>query len=129
VVASYSINSAGIPTPVQTAPSGDAPYSVLIDSSGKYLYTANRGSNNVSGYSITNGAFTVLSGSPFTSGLSATGLVEDNTKTYVIAAASGGSNDYTLYSFDALTAGKLDAISVGASGSDPAGAIAVAATH
>jgi 6-phosphogluconolactonase len=114
---------------VQTTASGDAPYSVLIDSSGKYLYTANRGSNNVSGYSILNGVFTPLSGSPYASGLSATALVEDNSKNYVIGASLNGSYDYTVYSFDALTAGKLDAVSVGASGSDPAGAVAVAATH
>jgi len=55
--------------------------------------------------------------------------VEDNTHKYVIAAAANGSSDYTMYSFDALSAGKLDAVSVGASGTDPAGSIAIAATH
>jgi 6-phosphogluconolactonase len=128
-VASYSISTAGIPTAVQTAASGDGPFAIMIDSTGTYLYAANRSSANISGYSIASGAFTALSGSPYSSGLSATALVEDNTDKYVIAAASNGSYDYTLYSFDALTAGKLDAVSVGASGSDPAGSIAVAATH
>jgi hypothetical protein len=128
-VASYSISSAGIPTAVQTATTGDAPFSVMIDSTGAYLYTANRGTSNVSGFSISSGVFTALSGSPFAGGLSVTSLVEDNTDKYVIGAAVNGSYDYTLYSFDALTSGKLDAVSVGASGSDPAGSIAVAATH
>ena len=128
-VASYSLNSSGVATAVQTAVSGDAPYGITIDSTGTYLYTANRGSANVSGYSIASGVFTALSGSPYSSGLSATALVEDNSKKYLVAAASNGSYDYTLYSFDALTAGKLDAVSVGASGSDPAGSVAVAATH
>jgi 6-phosphogluconolactonase (cycloisomerase 2 family) len=128
-VATYSVSSAGVPTAVGTAVTGDAPFSILIDSTGKYLYTANRGSGNVSGYSIASGVLTALSGSPYASGLSASALVEDNSDKYLVGVASNGSYDYTLYSFDALTAGKLDAVSVGASGSDPAGSIAVAATH
>lgn len=128
-VASYSVTSTGATTLVNSAVTGDAPYSVMIDNAGTYLYTANRGSANVSGYSIANGVMTALVGSPYSSGLSATALAEDNTHKYVIAAASNGSYDYTLYSFDALAAGKLDAVSVGASGSDPAGSVAIAATH
>ena len=128
-VASYSVTSTGATTLVQTAVSGDAPYSVMIDNAGTYLYTANRGSGNVSGFSIASGVMTVLAGSPYTSGLSATALAEDNTHKYIISAASNGSYDYTLYSFDALTSGKLDAVSVGASGTDPAGSVAIAATH
>lgn len=128
-IASYSIGATGALTAIQTAVAGDAPSAVLIDSTGKYLYAANRGSGNVSGYSIASGVLTALLGSPYSSGLGTAALVEDNSNKYVIAAASAGSNDYTVYSFDALTAGKLDAVSVGASGSDPAGSIAVAATH
>jgi 6-phosphogluconolactonase (cycloisomerase 2 family) len=128
-IASYGITGAGVATAVQTAASGDAPYSILIDSTGKYLYTANRGSGNISGYAITSGVFTALTGSPYASGLSATGLAEDNTSKYVVGVALNGSYDYTLYSFDALTGGKLDAVAVGASGGDPAGSVAVAATH
>ena len=128
-VASYGISNLGVPTPVDTVVTGDAPFSVMIDTSGTYLYTANRGSGNVSGYKIASGVLTTLPGSPYASGLSATALVEDNTQKYVIAAAANGSNDYTMYSFDALLAGKLDAVSVGASGTDPAGSIAIAATH
>ena len=128
-VASYNISSGGVPTLAQLAVSGDAPFSMMIDNAGAYLYSANRGSANVSGYSIANGVMTALPGSPYTSGLSASALAEDNTHKYVIAAAANGSNDYTMYNFDALTAGKLDAVSVGASGSDPAGSVAIAATH
>ena len=128
-VASYSVTSTGATTLVQAAVSGDAPFSVMIDNSGTYLYTANRGSGNVSGYSISGGVLSALTGSPYTSGLSATALAEDNLHKYVISAASNGSNDYTMYSFDALSAGKLNAVAVGASGSDPAGSWAIAATH
>ena len=128
-VASYSISSAGVPAAVAIAATGDAPYGILIDSTGTYLYTANRGSANISGFGIASGAFTPLAGSPYASGLGATALAEDNTQKYVVGAASNGSSDFTLYSFDALSAGKLDAVSVGTSGSDPAGSVAVAATH
>ena len=128
-IATYSISTTGVPIAAQTAVTGDAPFSVLIDSTGKYLYTANRGSANVSGYSVSSGVLTALSGSPYASGLGASALVEDNSNKYLISAALNGSNDYTLYTFDALTAGKLDAIAVGASGSDPAGSIAAATTH
>jgi 6-phosphogluconolactonase len=130
VVASYSVTSATAAlTVAQTVVTGDSPYAVLIDSVGKYLYTANRGTGNVSGFAITAGAFTALSGSPYSSGLTATGLVEDNSAKYVVAASSGGSPDYSVYSFDSTLAGKLDSASTGASGTDPAGAIAIAATH
>ncbi len=129
VVASYSINSSGVPGSVATATTGDIPYSVLADSTGKYVYTANRSTGNVSAFSVSNGTFTAITSSPFAAGLTATALVEDNSKTYIISAAFGGSNDYTLFAFDAIAPGKLDALSVGASGTEPAGAIAVAATH
>ena len=128
-VATFTLTATGIPTLLQLVVSGDAPYSVMIDNSGTYLYTANRGSGSVSGYTIASTGLTALSGSPYSSGLSATALVEDNSSKYIVGAALNGSYDYTLYSFDALTAGKLDAVAVGASGSDPAGSVAVAATH
>ncbi len=129
LIASYSIGSGGALTGVQTIASGDAPYALLAESTGAYLYAANRGGGTVSGYAIASGAFTALSGSPYTSGVTATALAEDNSGKYLIGVALGGSYDYTLYSFDALSAGKLDAVATGASGTDPAGSIAVAATH
>ena len=129
-VASYSLASGGALTAVQTlAASGNAPYAVLLDSTGAYAYTANRFDGTVSGYSVSGGTLTALAGSPYSAGSLATALVRDNSAKYVIAAAFGGSSDLTLYSFDALTTGKLDAVATQASGTDPAGAIALAATH
>jgi 6-phosphogluconolactonase len=129
-VASYSLASGGALTGVQTlAASGNAPFSVLLDSTGDYAYTANKSDGTVSGYSVASGTLAALTGSPFASGSLVTALVRDNSSKYVIGAAFGGSSDLTLYAFDALTTGKLDAVATAASGSDPAGAIAVAATH
>ncbi len=129
-ISSYSVSSAGLLTVVQTlAAGGNAPYGLLLDATGAYMYAANRGDGTVSGYSVTNGNLTGLPSSPFAAGASPLALVEDNSKKYVIGVAAGGSSDVTLYAFDAVTNGKLDAVGVIASGSDPAGAVAVAATH
>lgn len=129
-VASYSLAAGGALTSVQAlATSGNGPFSILLDSAGSYLYTANRSDNSVSGYTVSSGTLMPLAGSPFASGASATTLVEDNSKKYVVAGSFGGASDLTLYAFDALTAGKLDAVATAASGTAPAGTIAVAATH
>jgi 6-phosphogluconolactonase (cycloisomerase 2 family) len=57
-------------TLMDTFTAGTTPFSISIDPSGKYVYVANFGSNNVSAYSIDNtGALTALAGSPFSSGL------------------------------------------------------------
>jgi hypothetical protein len=46
-----------------------------------------------------------------------------------MAAAVGGSPDLTMYSFDITTPGKLDPATSKATGTDPAGAVAIALTH
>ena len=50
--------------------SPSSPVSITVDSTGKFAYVANAGSNNVSGYTINSstGALTSISGSPFTAG-------------------------------------------------------------
>ncbi len=130
-VSSYSLAANGGLTQVQAlAASGNAPFSVLLDSTGTYAYVANRADGTISGYTVgTAGTLTALGSSPYTAGTLATALAEDNSKKYVVAASFGGTNDVTLYSFDATTAGKLDTVTSGLSGTDPAGAIAVATTH
>jgi 6-phosphogluconolactonase (cycloisomerase 2 family) len=59
-------------TPVAGSPftTGTFPAGVAVDFSGKFLYTANESSNNVSGFTInsTTGALTPLAGSPFPAG-------------------------------------------------------------
>ena len=128
-IATYTVNSTGALSGVQTlAASGNAPYSLVLDSTGTYVYTANRGDGTISGYTLNTGMLTALASSPFASGLAVTALARDNSGKYIIAVASGGSSDVTLYGFDALTAGKLDPLAVSASGTDPAGSVAVAAT-
>jgi len=132
-VATFSISTAAIPTGVGSlASSGDSPYALIVDSTDAYVYSANRSSGTISGYANASGILTPLTTSPFPSGILATALAEDNTHAYIIAGSYGGTPDLTLYQFDAFTAlapGKLDAIATTASGTDPAGTIAVATTH
>ena len=134
-ISTYTVSSSGTLTPAQIlATSGDAPFGLLLESAGTYLYSANRavvaaGGSTISAYSLSGSTLTALPSAPYPSGASVIALAEDNSKKFVIAAASGGSPDITLYGFDALTAGKLNPLVTVASGSDPAGSVALATTH
>jgi len=72
-VAAFSIDpSTGVLTTVPGSPfaTGNGPFSVAVDQSGKYLYTANSHDNTISAFTIdaTTGALTSVSGSPFATG-------------------------------------------------------------
>jgi 6-phosphogluconolactonase (cycloisomerase 2 family) len=126
VIAAYTLSTTGALTQAGTPiVSGNSPYSLLnVDtaSSGDFLYAANRSDSTISGYSLTSGAPAALGSSPYTSGAAVTALVLDKTGAYVIAVSSGGSPDGT-------TLGKLDSDAISVSGTDPAGSLAIAATH
>lgn len=129
-IATYSVNSTGGLTAVGTlTASGNAPYSLVLDSTGTYAYVANRADATISGYSLIAGNLTLLASSPYASGSAVTALARDNSGKYILAAASGGSSDLTLYSLDAASPGKLDKVATAASGTDPANSIALATTH
>ena len=136
-VAVYSIGSAGALTPVTGSPfaAGNGTFSVQLDSTGTYVYAANRTDGTISGYTITPGTTTAgltlkpLSGSPYASGSVAQALGIDSTNKYLLAVAVGGSPDLTMYSFDIATPGKLDPATSKATGVDPAGAVGLALTH
>ena len=131
-VAVYSLGANGVPTAVAGSPfaAGGGPFALQIDSTGKYLYAANRTDGTISGFTIgTGGVLAALGGSPYASGSGVTALARDNTAKYLLAAAGGGAPDLTLYSFDTTVPGKLVSATTTASGVDPAGSVAVAATH
>ena len=129
-IGTYTINTSAVPAGQGSLIlSGDSPYALLVDSTNAYVYSANRSTGNVSGYTDAGGALTQLASSPYLGGILTTALAEDNSHKYIVAAAEGGSSDLTLYSLDAITAGKLDAIGTVASGTDPAGTLAIATTH
>ena len=128
-ILSYAVSSVGVLGAVTTYTPGQDPYSLLIDATGAYVYSANAGSGNISGFSIASGALTTLSSSPFTSQKGVESLAEDINGKYVIAASTGGTADLTLYALDALTTGQLDAVATAANGSGTEGSVAVATTH
>jgi 6-phosphogluconolactonase len=136
-VAVYSIASGGLLTSVTGSPfaAGTGPSSVVLDKTGTYAYVGNKGDGTISGYTIAAGTtpvaltLTPLSGSPYKSGTTVRSLGIDNTGKYLLATASGGAPDLTMYSFDITTPGKLDAATSVATATDPAGAAALAMTH
>ncbi len=130
VVASYVVGTNGSLTTGATVAAGNGAYAALLENSGSYLYVANRTDATLSGYTVTGGTLGTLGGSPYASGAGGnvpTALVEDRTHKYVVSASTAGNADLTLYSLDAITAGKLDAIATATSGA--LGLTNLAATH
>jgi 6-phosphogluconolactonase (cycloisomerase 2 family) len=134
-----TIGSGGTLSEVSGSPYtvGTGPAAVALDTTGSYVYVANKGSNNISAFTLTaaSGKLTAVSGSPFSSGgLLPIGFVNDNQKKYLAVINSGqngsnGNNDLQLFSFDATTDGKLDPVSTATTGTDPTDPQSIAATH
>jgi 6-phosphogluconolactonase len=116
---------------------GTGPAGVALDKTGSYVYVANKGSNNISAFTLTpaSGALAEVAGSPFSSGGQLPiALVADNSKKYLAVINSGdnsakGNADLLLFSFDTTTSGKLNPISSATTGTDPTYPQAVAATR
>jgi 6-phosphogluconolactonase (cycloisomerase 2 family) len=99
-VAAFSIDSStGGLTSVPGSPfaTGNGPFSIAVDPSGMYLYTANSHDNTVSAFSLNaaTGALTSVSGSPFATG--AVGgfpfaLAMDPSGTFLYTANQGSNN-------------------------------------
>jgi 6-phosphogluconolactonase len=122
----------GSPYAVGTGPTG-----VILDPTGTYVYVANKGSNNISAFSLTaaSGKLTAISGSPFASGGQLPlAMVNDNSKSFLAVINSGangssGNSDLQVFKFDTTTVGKLDAVSTATTGTDPTNPQSIAATH
>lgn len=137
----YSSLSSGAPTEVSGSPyasGGLAPYSILptpySTSPGAYIYVANRtitGSTtgNITGFALTSTGitYTLTALTTTAAGTYPVSLAQDATGNYVLAVDSGGNPDLEAYTFDSKTAGKLDSAFTSTTGTDPVGAIAVAA--
>jgi 6-phosphogluconolactonase len=136
-VAVYSIGANGALGAVSGSPfaAGTGTYDVQLDSTGTYVYAANRGDGTISGFTIVPGTtaaalkLTPLASSPYASGIGVQSLGFDSTGKYLLAAAVGGSPDLTMYQFDATVPGQLDQVTTQMTDTDPAGASAVALTH
>jgi 6-phosphogluconolactonase len=116
---------------------GLAPYSILPESGGTYVYVANRQINGsasgvIAGFTVavSNSTYSLTAlGSTFSAGTHTVALAEDNSLNFVFAANNGGSPDLSGYVFDTTNPGYLDKVISSTTGTDPVEASAVAATH
>jgi 6-phosphogluconolactonase len=134
----FSIGTNGGLSEISGSPytTGTGPTGVAMDTTGSYVYVANKGSNNISAFTLTaaSGKLTAISGSPFSSGGQLPiAFVNDNQKLYLAVINSGsngssGNNDLQLFKFDATVGGKLDPVSTASTGTDPTMPTAIAAS-
>jgi 6-phosphogluconolactonase len=132
-VAVYNIGAGGSLTQVAGSPfaSGLGTFAIQLNTTGAYLYAANRTDGTISGYTIGAGpTLSPLAGSPFSTGSLPTSLGADKTGKYLLSGAFGGAPDLTMYSFSITTPGMLvPATSVATGTPAPTGVIAIALTH
>ena len=137
-VFNYSSLSSGTLTQASGSPiasGGLAPNAILPISSGNYVYVGNGAGNTASGniawFPITASGttYTVAAGSTITAGIQPMGLAEDSEGNFVLAVATGGSTSSGNPDLEAYTmsSGALTAAITSTTGTDPVGAVAVAA--
>jgi DNA-binding beta-propeller fold protein YncE len=104
-VQNYTLDlTTGAPTLGTSIASGTQPVAALAVLSDKFLYVANKGSNNVSAYSIdsSSGALTAIAGSPFSAGTGPALLAFDPVNNFLIVGNPGSLN-VSVYSVNATT--------------------------
>ncbi|HZQ42804.1 MAG TPA: beta-propeller fold lactonase family protein [Acidobacteriaceae bacterium] len=97
---SYSITSSGITQESSQTYSSTTtvPRSVVLSSNQDYVYTANEGTGNISGYGINgSGALTQISGSPFTGPTNVSAIGVDKSGSYMVAAGYNGNSGVQLF--------------------------------
>jgi 6-phosphogluconolactonase len=119
-LAVWAISSTGTATLQATATySGTAaPRDVVLSGSQDYVYTANPGAGDISGYGIgSSGALTTISGSPFTGPSSVSAIGVDKSGDYMVAAGYNGTSGVQLFSIG--TGGALTLITSAGTGTSP----------
>lgn len=137
-VFNYSSISSGSLTEASGSPiasGGLAPNAILPIATGDYVYvangTGNTSSGNVTWFPITasGSTYTIASGSTIASGIDPVGLAEDSESNFVLAVSSGGSTSSGDPDLEAYTmsSGALTSALTATTGTDPVGAVAIAA--
>lgn len=135
---SYSAFTSGTLTQISGSPiasGGGSPSAILPEASGDYVYVANgqgnTGSGNITWFPISASGttYTIAAGSNIATGIFPVGLAEDGEDHFVLAVSTGGSTssgdpDLEAYS---MSSGVLTSNIVSTTGTDPVGAVAVAA--
>jgi len=98
-------------TPVSNPAAGSAPASVTVDPTGRFVYAANSGSNDVSAFSIDpyNGVLIPVGGSPYPAGTAPSSVTVDSSGKFVYVT-NASSNNISGYSINQST-GALSTIS------------------
>lgn len=122
-----TIGSGGALTVVGTVGTTEVgPSSIVVDPTNTYVYVSYKGSQEIVGYTLaTGGTLTPFSSSPITTGSLPVAMSLDSTGKYLFAISSGGGPDLQVFSFDTTTPGQLDLVTSGATGTDPAGPVAL----
>jgi len=127
----FTISSAGV-TPLAGSPyasGGIGPSSIQPTADGNYVYIANlsvsgSSDDNIAGFSVTSTALTSI-GSAVTAGPTGQiGLAQDSTGSFLLAVDFAGNPDLEAYT---ISSGTLTSILSVATGTDPVGAVAIAA--
>ena len=117
----FSIDqTTGALTSIGSVPSGNTPFGMAIDPTGRFVYVANRNSHNVSAYAINprTGALTAVPGQPFSVGATTPNSVTvDRTGRFAYTANQGDST-ISILTIDQTTGALAlqTAHAVGASG-------------
>jgi len=112
-----------------------APHAILPAADGTYVYVASGDGNTATGvvksFTITysDSTYTITANSSITAGIMPMGLAEDSDDNFVLAVSTGGSTSSGDPDLEAYTmsSGTLTAAITSTTGTDPVGAIAVAA--
>jgi DNA-binding beta-propeller fold protein YncE len=137
-VFNYSSLSSGTLTQASGSPiasGGLAPSAILPVASGEYVYVANgqgttsRGTIAWFPIAASGTTYSIASGSTIASGIEPMGLAEDSDDNFVLAVATGGSTSSGNPDLEAYTmsSGALTSAITSTTGTDPVGAVAVAA--
>lgn len=134
----FSVGINGTLTEISGSPytAGTGPTGVTVNPAGPYVYVANKGSNNISAFSLndTSGQLTAIAGSPFGSGGQLPlGIVTDMSNSYIAVInsgsnGSGGNSDLQIFSISTTTPGALTPGATASTGTDPANPQSIAAT-
>jgi hypothetical protein len=127
-----------IPTQISGSPiatGGLAPNAILPLASGDYVYVANGAGNTSNGnvawfpLTVSGSTYTIAAGKSVSSGIQPIGLTEDSNDNFVLAIATGGSTSSGNPDLDAYTvsSGVLTSALTSVTGTDPVGAVAIAA--
>ncbi|SPE29086.1 conserved exported hypothetical protein [Candidatus Sulfotelmatomonas gaucii] len=137
-VFSYSSLSSGTLAQITGSPiasGGLSPNAILPLGSGDFVYVANgqgpTTAGNIAWFSLSasGSTYTIAAGKTIGAGIQPMGLAEDNTKAFVLAVSTGGSTTSGNPDLDAYTisSGALTLAVKSVTGTDPVGAVAVAA--